>query len=119
MFVTQLAANADTVLDIREKICDPLMLPELLVLPKTSKLSYEEVSDALCVENPELAVNISLELVKRFDVSDMIANVSLHVLHLYLVINNVCDYDITRALCLELARICSFLSFFSIFHLDV
>ena len=80
MFGSQLAANADTVLDIREKICDPLMLPELLVLPKTSKLSYEEASDALCVENPELAVNISLELVKRFDVSDMIANVSLYVL---------------------------------------
>ena len=50
-----------------------------MVLPKTTTLTYANISHVLCQLDPVLATNISLKLVKNLQVSSMIANVGISI----------------------------------------
>ena len=60
-------------------MCDESFLRTLMVLPKTTTLTYANISHVLCQLDPVLATNISLKLVKNLQVSSMIANVSISI----------------------------------------
>ena len=63
--------------DIESKLCDPTQLTTLLKLPKSTSLTYEDVSKAICELQPTVAAEIAAELVKKMQISDLVEAVSI------------------------------------------
>lgn len=74
--ILQFLSSLDDAKAIEEKLCDPSKLPSLLTLPKSTSLTYANISEAICDLQPALAAEIAVELVRKMDIGDIIEAVS-------------------------------------------